>query len=112
MSAKSFLKGATIGALFASTAALLLAPKSGKKTQKDVQKLVGSVSKKIGKQFEDVSSMSKEQYQAIIEKSVMEFSRGKKIAREYIDELMNLLNARWQDVCKELDCVEKGKKKK
>lgn len=112
MSVKSFLKGATIGALFASAAALLLAPKSGKRTQKDVQKLVGSVSKKLGKQFEKVSGMSKEQYQAIIEKSVAEFSRGKAFAREHIDELMKILNARWQDVRKELNDSEKKQEKK
>lgn len=103
MSAKLFLKGAAIGAVFASAAALLMAPKSGKKTQKDVQKLVATLSKKIGKQLEDVAGMSKEQYSAIIEKSVAEFSRGKIFAREHIDELMRLLNTRWADVRKELN---------
>lgn len=111
MSAKSFLKGATIGAVFASAAALLLAPKSGKRTQKDVLKLVATLSKKIGKELEHVSGMSKEQYQAIITKSVAEFSRGKTFAREHIDELMNLLNTRWTDVRKELSETEQKKKK-
>jgi gas vesicle protein len=112
MGAKSFIKGATIGALFASAAALLLAPKSGKRTQKDVERLVGSVSKKISKEFEKISGMSKEQYQAIIKKSVAEFSKGKALAREHVDELMNLLNGRWQDVRKELNGTEEKKKKK
>lgn len=112
MSAKSFLKGATIGAVFASAAALLLAPKSGKRTQKDVVKLVGTLSKKIGNELENVSGMSKEQYQEIIKKSVAEFSRGKAFAREHIDELMGLLNTRWADVRKELNQTDKKNKKK
>lgn len=107
MSTKSFLKGATIGAVFASAAALLLAPKSGKRTQKDVQKLVATLSKKIGKELEHVAGMSKEQYQSIITKSVAEFSRGKAFAQQHIDELMHLLNTHWTDVRKELNDAEK-----
>lgn len=112
MSAKSFLKGATIGAVFASAAALLLAPKSGKRTQKDVVKLVGTLSKKIGNELENISGMSKEQYQEIIKKSVAEFSRGKAFAQQHIDELMGLLNTRWVDVRKELNQTDKKNKKK
>ncbi len=112
MSVKSFLKGATIGAVFASTAAILLAPKSGKRTQKDVGRLVATLSKKIGKELENVAGISKEQYQTIIAKSVAEFSRGKAFAREHIDELMNMLNTHWTDVHKELNKTEQKKKKK
>ncbi len=102
MNAKSFLKGASIGAMFASVAALLLAPKSGKKTRTDVQKLVNGLTKKLHKDVEAMREVSQERYEEIVSKSVSEYAKGRKMTEAYIDEMKKLLMSSWADVKKEL----------
>lgn len=102
MNAKSFLKGATLGAMFASVAALLLAPKSGKKTRTDAQKLVNGLMKRLHKEAEALQDVSKERYEEIVSKSVSEYAKGKKMTEAYIDEMKKLLMNSWADVKKEL----------
>ncbi len=97
-----FLRGAAIGALLASVATLLLAPKSGKKTRADVQKLVSSLTKRLSKQLDQLTEVSKEAYDELVGKTVAEYARGKRLTKEFIDEVTGILKGSWKDIQKEI----------
>lgn len=118
MSAKSFLKGATIGAMLASVAALMLAPKSGKKTLADTQKLVNGLTKKLHTNLSSMKEVSQEGYEEMVSRSVSEYAKGKKLTVSYLDEMKKILTSNWKAVQRELKDMkdamreEKGAKKK
>ncbi len=102
MSSKFFLKGAAIGAILASVATLLIAPKSGKKTRSDVQKLVNSLSKKMSKQIATLSDISKDTYEELVTKAVKEYTKGKKVGKDFIEDVTSVLKQNWKEIEKEL----------
>lgn len=110
MSGKNFVKGATIGALLASVATLFLAPKSGKGTRGEVSKIVSSVSKKIAKELEEKSTLTKDTYDEIIRTSLREYGRGKGKAKEFISDLSSVFQEHFPELTKSLSQVS-GKKK-
>lgn len=99
---KNFFRGITIGALVATAATLLLAPKSGVKTRKDVQKLVKTLSKKMEKEFGDLSQISKDRYEAIVGTALKEYAKTSKVAKNFISEANDVLKKQWSEIQKEL----------
>ncbi|MBI4239857.1 YtxH domain-containing protein [Candidatus Uhrbacteria bacterium] len=99
---KHFVKGAAIGAVLASIATLLLAPKAGKKTRSDVKKLVNSLSKKMSKEFASLSDLSRDRYEELVNRTMKEYTKGKKIAQDFIDDVSKNLKGNWKEVQKEL----------
>lgn len=99
---KNFFKGITIGALVATAATLLLAPKSGQKTQKDVKKFVKTVTKRMEKEFGDLSEISKEKYEIIVSSALKEYARTSKVAKNFVTEAQELLKKQWSEIQKEL----------
>lgn len=116
MTAKHFLRGAAVGALFASVATLLLAPKAGKKTRDDVGRLVKSLSEKLGAELEGTSKLSRERYDEIISKTLEEFSKGKQLTKEFVNDLSLILKKYFKEVKGEVSdygkTVKKAVKKK
>lgn len=102
MDKKGFLKGAALGALIASAAALLCAPQSGKKTRKDAQKLATSLLKRMLKSARSLNVVSRDAYDKMIESSLAEYAKGKKITNEYLKEMKSILASHWGEVQKEL----------
>lgn len=99
---KGFIKGAALGALLASVAALLCAPQSGKRTRKDAQKLAQSLLKRMLVQARSLSTLSKDAYEKMIDTSLSEYAKGKKITKEYVKEMKMILSSHWGEVQKEL----------
>lgn len=102
MDKKGFLKGAALGALIASAAALLCAPQSGKKTRKDAEKFANAVLKKMLRQARSLSSLSKDAYEKMIDSSLADYSKGKKITSSYLNEMKDILSGHWNEVRKVL----------
>ncbi|SRR3989339_980977 len=102
MDKKGFLKGAALGALLASAAALICAPQSGNKTRKDAQKLAKSLLKRMIRQARTFHSVSRDAYDSVIESSLAEYAKGKKITAEYLKEMKSILSSHWGEVQKEL----------
>lgn len=98
MGTKHFLKGAAIGALLASVATILLAPKSGKRVQKDVKKLVETLTKQMG----DVSLLTRDTYRDMAGRVIKEYAKGKKFTKEYVKQMSDLLSDTWADVSREI----------
>ena len=102
MSKKEFIAGSALGALIGSVAALLLAPQSGSKTRKDLQKMAGDVSARVTKELPHVKKLTKETYEALVEKVVVDYKKGKKFADKVWDDLRSDLKSQWKQVEKTL----------
>lgn len=98
MSAKSFLKGATIGAIVASVAALLCAPQAGKRSRKEVTKLATTLAKKISTQALTMKKLSKRAYDELVTQSITDYAKVNGVAKEYYDEVTKILKSNWREV--------------
>jgi len=98
----NFLAGAALGAAIGTVAALLLAPKSGKKTRDDIKKLAKEMSNKIVTEVDKVKRMSKKRYEDIVDNVVDEYKKKKKAADRTLEDMRGELKSKWKDVEKEL----------
>ena len=114
---KSFVKGAAVGALVGSVAALLLAPKSGKETREDIKKLaldLGDkaeaiylkVKKLLVKKIENIKrageSIDETKYKDLVGEVVQNLKENKEIADKSATKLGQLLRSDWERVKKEI----------
>lgn len=106
MGAHHFIRGAAIGALFASAAALLLAPKSGKKTREDITRMSKDLSERLGKELDSAEMLSRERYDDIVKKTVSEYSRGKKLTTGLVNDLSSVLGTYFEEVKKEIHSLK------
>lgn len=86
----SFIKGALVGAVAGAVAGVLLAPKSGEETRKDLKKLANDWAEKAVDMYEDAQQMLSEKVSAM--KAVGKRLDEKKyldLVKEVIDELKN-----------------------
>lgn len=86
----SFVKGAIFGAIAGAVAGVLLAPKSGEETRKDLKKLANDWAEKAVDMYEDAQAMVMEKLQAL--KAVGKKLDEKKyieMVKEVVDELKN-----------------------
>ncbi|MDP2656154.1 MAG: YtxH domain-containing protein [bacterium] len=103
---KPFMKGAAFGALIAGVATLFLAPQSGKKTHKDVKKLIDTFSKQFLVQSKNLKKMSRGAYEDMVMASVKDFSKSSKIGKEYLNDVAIALKDRWEDFKNGLELEE------
>lgn len=99
---KGTLKGAALGALVASAAALLLAPKSGKKTRADLNKLLDTVSKDLQKKAKKMQNLSQAQYEELFLHSLAQAARKKEEIVDVLSDVAAVLKKGWGDVRQEL----------
>lgn len=86
----SFVKGALVGALAGAVAGVLLAPKAGEETRKDLKKLANDWAEKAADFYEDAMDLVYEK--AVALKAVGKRLDEKKyfeIVKEVVDELKN-----------------------
>jgi len=99
---KSALKGAgiagTIAAVAGVVAGILLAPKSGKETRKDIAKFVGEMKDKIAKELAKSGKVTKEKYNLVVDKIVTSYEQGKKITAEEAKVIRTALDAGFDKV--------------
>jgi len=99
---KGTLKGAAVGALIASAAALLLAPQSGKKSRVELQTLMDTASKDLQKKMKKMKALSKDQYEHFFLKSLAEAAQKKQEAAVIIDDVTTIIKRGWEDIKREL----------
>lgn len=102
MDTKGFLKGAAIGAIIASGAALLFAPQTGKKTRKETQKLAQTLLKRITKQASFMKTLTKDGYEKMVSASLADYVKGKKLTLDYVQEMKTILVSHFNEIKKEL----------
>jgi gas vesicle protein len=102
MGKKDFFKGALLGALIGTAAALLTTNKTGEERRAELKKMSSDLFAKILKEVEKMKVMSKEKYEEVVEKAVMEYGKRKKLARAQIKEVTEELKKKWTDIQKHM----------
>ena len=98
MNKKTFAVGSALGVLLGTAAALLLAPQSGKKTRKEIQKMARDLSHAVTKQIDKTKKLTQESYNELVDQSVTEYKKGKKMAETAWKKISADLKAQWNDV--------------
>ncbi len=98
MGAKHFLRGATFGALIASLVAIFFAPQGGKKTRKEVMKIIYSLSKRLSVQAGDMKRISKTAYDDLVTQTVSDYAKGKDVASTYYKDIAHILKKHWKEI--------------
>ncbi|MBI4252773.1 YtxH domain-containing protein [Candidatus Uhrbacteria bacterium] len=106
---KGTLKGAALGALVASAAALLLAPKSGRKTRADLKKLLDTASTDLQKKAKKIQNLSQAQYEELFLHSLAQAARKKEEIVDVLGDVAAVLKKGWSDVRQELKTSKPAK---
>ena len=116
--AGSFIKGILLGALAGAFAVVLLAPKSGEETRKDIKKFAGEMKEKLtdiynearkevkrrAKQLEKAGEKIDEgKYKVLVAEVVEEFKKDAVVTSSVAQKLSEQLKADWSIVKEELD---------
>lgn len=109
--------GVALGALAGAAAGILFAPKSGKETRKDIEKLAKDTKEKgvelyekakkeVAKKIENVQKAGKkidgEDYKKIVDEIVEGFKGNGKVTEEASKKLGELLREDWKEVKKQI----------
>jgi len=102
MGKNTFMKGALLGALIGTAVALLTTKKTGKQRQEEFKRAHPELSAKILEAVGKVKVMSKEKYDEIVEKAVVEYGKRKNLAKAQVEAVTKELKAKWTDVKKHM----------
>lgn len=102
MGKNGFLKGAMIGVLIGTAAALLTTKKTGKERQAELKKMHPELFAAIVKEVEKMKVMSKEKYDEIVEMAVKKYGKNKKMAEKQIKEAIADLKSKWTEIQKQM----------
>lgn len=109
----SFIKGALVGAVAGAVAGVLLAPKSGSETRKDIAKLAKQVATKAGDIYEEAIAKIGEKVQALkslgkkidetkysqmVSEVVTELKNDGKVTAEVASKMKSQLKRDWKKV--------------
>jgi len=82
MGKKEFMKGALLGALIGTAVALFTTKKTGKERQEEFKIMHPELSAKILEAVGKMKVMSKEKYDDVVEKAVMEYGKKRKMGQK------------------------------
>lgn len=102
MDKKAFFRGALLGALLGSAAALLTTSKTGKQRREEIKKISSGLFGKIVKEIQKMKELSREKYEAVVEKVVREYGKNKKVAKATLEEVIDELKDKWVEIKKGL----------
>lgn len=104
---KGALKGAALGALVASVAALLMAPKSGKKTRADLKNVLDSAQHDLQKKAKKMQALSRQQYEELFLNSLAHAAKKKEEIADILEDVTAVLKRGWDEVKRELKATPK-----
>ena len=101
---KDFAKGAALGvlagAIAGAVAGILLAPKSGKETRKDIANYLSEIKDKIAVELEKAGDFTKEKYNQVVSKTIATYETAKKLTSEQAEEIKKDLEENYEKVKK------------
>ena len=98
MDKKDVAAGVAVGAVIGALAGILLAPKSGKETREDLKKFAEDTKQKLTTKLESMKTVTKAEYDRLVDVVVTEGGETWKIASEDIDQLKTDLKQRYDSV--------------
>ena len=93
-----FVEGALIGAVIGAAAGMLLAPKSGKKLQKDLERLSADFFKALAPRLKKIKKVGEKEYRALVQSAVNRFAVAKKLTKKETDELLRRAQGYWKNI--------------
>lgn len=106
---KGIVIGATAGLVAGAIAGILLAPKSGKETRADIARYVHEMKDKIAEELTQISDMTQETYNGVVDKVVKVYELGKKITTEDAADIRKRLDDNYDEVVKTMRDTEDKK---
>ena len=96
-----------VGALLTGVVAgVLLAPKKGAETRKDIAKIAKKISKEVTEKAEKAEKLTRQKYDEIVETVTDSYEKLKKIKKEDIDKIAIGLKEQGSEVIKKLKAKE------
>jgi len=96
--AVKMIEGGIIGAALGIAAALVLAPKSGKKFRGDVSKKAAEFQAYLAPRFKKMKDIGEEEYNNLVQKSIKTFAKAKRLTAEEGQDLVNHAKKSWEDI--------------
>lgn len=103
---------AILGTLAGAVAGVLLSPKSGKETRKDIQDAANKIKKQVAQKVSKLKKFTKKDYDKIVGQVMAEYNAVKKFSQEDLNEIATDIKNRWKDVEKEVSKKKVTKKVK
>lgn len=106
---------AILGTLAGAVAGVLLSPKSGKETRKDIQDAANKIKKQVAQKVSKLKKFTKKDYDKIVGQVMAEYNAVKavkKFSQEDLNEIATDIKNRWEDVEKEVSKKKVTKKVK
>ncbi len=98
---------AVIAALLTGViAGVLLAPKKGKETREDIERIAKKIGKEVAEKAGKVEKITRQKYQEIVEATVDSYKKLKKIKKEDADKVVNGLKKQCSEVVEKLRSKE------
>ena len=107
---KKLLKGAAIGVILGTIAAVFFNEKSGAKNRAKVQKTARQLMKRLTTEMGGLKEVTKKNYDELVKKVMLDMKEDKTLSREAWAEVATHLKDRWTDISRELK--EKSEKAK
>lgn len=98
MDKNNLLKGLGLGAVAGVIAGILLAPKSGKETRKDIADKYNQIKDDIIDKVKNVKDLTKDKYEDIVESVVDKYKATKKVGESEGGKLKKDLKSAYQKV--------------
>jgi len=94
--------GLMAGALVGLAAGFFLQSRKGKVLTKDAQKKARELQKQVMKKLGDVSELSQDKYQDIVDHVLKYYTTSKEITRTELPEVKKFLSSRWKEIQSQL----------
>jgi gas vesicle protein len=99
---KKLLKGAAIGVLLGTIAAVFFNKKSGVQNRAKVQKAARQLMKRVTAEIGGLKEVTKKNYDEIVKKVMLDMQEDKTMSKEAWAEVAAHLKDRWTDISREL----------
>ena len=111
MKTKNFIKGALIGTILAAGAAVVINKEVSPQTKGKVKKMTTDLTTAILERMRLLKSVTKVNYNKVIEAVLDEYKTTKKLSDQTVKELRRDFKAQWKTINKELKGTVKPKVK-
>lgn len=102
MDTKDVAAGVAVGAVLGALAGVLLAPKSGEETRKELAKFVDSTKENLAKKLQEVKNLTQQEYDRLVDLVVKESGETWDVAEDDLGQLRTDLKTRYDEVKKRL----------
>jgi gas vesicle protein len=95
---KDFMLGALVGAFAGAVGGILLAPKSGEKTRRDIKNSYMELKEEIASEIMEMKDISKEKYNKIVSGALAGYKEAKKITPQEARRISKILDDSFEQI--------------